>query len=80
MTAAVKVGDRVLYVAHDCYHGTIPAYPTFLWNARVTAVHEPGRADLEIYAPGNWTLHSGGVPYDPAKGPHSFHLDTGNGN
>ena len=79
MTAAVKVGDRVLYVADECYRRTVPAYPFFTWKARITAIDPDGKAELEIHPPGNWILRSGGVPYDAAKRPHSYHLDTDNG-
>lgn len=79
MTAAVKVGDRVLYVADECYRRTIPPYPHFVWEATVLAIDPDGKAELEIYSPGNWIMQSGGVPYDAGKRPHSYHLDTDNG-
>ncbi len=70
----VSVGDRVLYVADECFRNNVPPYPTFVWEAVVLAVYPGGAADLEIAAPHGQTVHSGGVPYDPGKRPRSFHL------
>jgi hypothetical protein len=63
----------------------VPGRPVKYWNATVVRVNADGSADLEIRHPiGCVTLivpdrgnhpEAPGVPHDPAKGLHTFHIE-----
>ncbi len=75
--ADLEAGDEVLYVADDIFrkqHPLMPHYQTLIWPATVAVVRPGNRADLVICPPAGMILEAGGVPYDPMKHPHSFHL------